>query len=173
MRRCREEASQVSHWSLLWTNQMRAGLQAATSCHSDGLHCRWSTATHCRSPGGGGTGTHTEAVDKRRCEPGGQEEGGALGGLGLAHTQHHTLVLHILSWAHTGRTFITGTSSPWQPEGLQGNLPKLNLMRGERALLQSMGGYWKLVPTEASASRAVWTRAGWRHSGPASSTQDG
>lgn len=46
-------------------------------------------------------------------------------------------------------------------------LPKLSLIRGDRTALQLMGGYWKLVPTDARGARAVFTRAGWANSGPA------
>lgn len=46
MRRCGEEAPQVSHWPLLLTNQMRAGLQAATAGGLLGL-----TAGHLEEAG--------------------------------------------------------------------------------------------------------------------------
>lgn len=54
---------------------------------------------------------------------------------------------------------------PFKPHCLK-VLPKLSLIRGERTALQSMGGYWKLAPTDARGLRVVWTREEWINSGP-------
>lgn len=83
-----------------------------------------------------------------------------MGGLGLTGCQYNTLVLHILSYK-TQQQHRLNRICGFTDSTERQLLPKLILIKGDRAALQLMGGYWKEAPTDAKAVRAVLTRPGW------------